>query len=149
LKAVNRLARQLERAGMVDLRQERLRKSDHLNPLADIPDLERVVGDAGFGIARIRYYTPLIGAFVENILMRVAERALARWARRRRARGGAAFAAGARRLAASRGRARAEGTRGSAPLGAEEEALRARARRPSSGWPGRGRSISHSRASPR
>lgn len=79
LKAVNALARQLERAGLVDLRQERLRKSDHLNPLADIPDLERVVGDAGFGIARIRYYTPLIGAFVENILMRMAERALARW----------------------------------------------------------------------
>ena len=32
---------------LIDLRQERLRKSDHLNPLADIPDLERVVGDAG------------------------------------------------------------------------------------------------------
>jgi len=77
LKAINALARQLERIGLVDLRQERLRKSDHLNPLADIPDLERVTGDAGFGIARIRYYTPLIGAFVENILMRVAERALA------------------------------------------------------------------------
>ena len=79
LRAVNALARQLERVGLVDLRQERLRKSDHLNPLADIPDLERVVGDAGFGIARIRYYTPLIGAFVENILMRMAERALGRW----------------------------------------------------------------------
>ena len=78
LKAVNALARQLERVGLVDLRQERLRKSDHLNPLADIPDLERVVGDAGFAIARIRYYTPLIGAFVENILMRMAERAIGR-----------------------------------------------------------------------
>ena len=32
----------------------------------------------GFRIARIRYYTPLIGAFVENILMRMAERAMAR-----------------------------------------------------------------------
>ena len=30
----------LERIGLIDLRQERLRKSDHLNPLADIPDLE-------------------------------------------------------------------------------------------------------------
>ena len=78
LKGVNRLARQLERLGLIDLRQERLRKSDHLNPLADIPDLERVVGDAGFAIARIRYYTPLIGAVVENILMRIAERSLAR-----------------------------------------------------------------------
>ena len=43
LRAVNRLARGLERIGLVDLGQERLRKSDHLNPLADIPDLERAV----------------------------------------------------------------------------------------------------------
>ena len=77
LKAINQLARLLERMGLVDLRQERLRKSDHLNPLEDIADLERFAGAAGFRIARIRYYTPLIGAFVENILMRVAERAAA------------------------------------------------------------------------
>ncbi len=85
LRTVNALARRLERIGLVDLRQERLRKSDHLNPLADIPDLERVVGHAGFGIARIRYYTPLIGAFVENILMRMAERAMGQWGARREA----------------------------------------------------------------
>jgi SAM-dependent methyltransferase len=109
LKAVNRLARQLERIGLVDLRQERLRKSDHLNPLADIPDLERVVGDAGFGIARIRYYTPLIGAFVENILMRVAERAMAR-----RAPAPSDVEGGVSHRSAA----------GSAPGGAEEEALR-------------------------
>ena len=122
LKAVNRLARQLERAGMVDLRQERLRKSDHLNPLADIPDLERVVGDAGFSIARIRYYTPLIGAFVENILMRMAERALARR--------GSAPARSA--PLAERSEAPSSTPKGveppaaeAAPLGAEEEALRA------------------------
>lgn len=78
LRAINRLAARLERIGLIDLRQERLRKSDHLNPLADIPDLERVAAAAGFRIARIRYYTPLIGAFVENILMRMAERALGR-----------------------------------------------------------------------
>jgi SAM-dependent methyltransferase len=83
LRAVNTLARGLERLGLVDLRQERLRKSDHLNPLSDIPDLERVVGAAGFRIARIRYYTPLVGAFVENVLMRMAERALGWWSARR------------------------------------------------------------------
>ncbi len=83
LRAINRIAAGLERLGLIDLRQERLRKSDHLNPLADIPDLERVVGTAGFRIARIRYYTPLIGGFIENILMRVAERALGRGLRRR------------------------------------------------------------------
>ena len=66
-------ARALERLGLIDMRQERLRKSDHLNPLADIPELERVASDGGFRIERIRYYTPIVGGFVENILMRVAE----------------------------------------------------------------------------
>jgi SAM-dependent methyltransferase len=82
LRGVNALARGLERLGLVDLRQERLRKSDHLNPLADIPDLEQAVGAAGFRIARIRYYTPLVGAFAENVLMRMAERALGWWSAR-------------------------------------------------------------------
>ena len=89
LKGVNALARGLEQVGLVDLRQERLRKSDHLNPLADIPDLERTVGRAGFRIARIRYYTPLIGAFIENIAMRMAERAMGAWASRASASSGA------------------------------------------------------------
>ncbi len=88
LKQVNRLARALERAGLVDLSRERLRKSDHLNPLADIPDLERAVDAAGFRIAHIRYYTPLVGAFVENILLRVTEQWLSRRAARRAATAG-------------------------------------------------------------
>lgn len=78
LRWINALARRLERAGLIDLRQEHLRKSDHLNPLRDIPELEQVARSAGFRIGRIRYYTPLVGGFVENILMRMAERALAR-----------------------------------------------------------------------
>jgi SAM-dependent methyltransferase len=82
LRLVNAAARGLERIGLVDLGQERLRKSDHLNPLVDIPDLERMVGQAGFRVDRIRYYTPLIGAVIENLLMRIAERALGRWASR-------------------------------------------------------------------
>ena len=77
-RGITRLAHGLERLGLIDLRQERLRKADHLNPLADVPDLEQMVASAGFRIARIRYYTPLVGAFVENILMRMAERALGR-----------------------------------------------------------------------
>ncbi len=77
LRWVNALARQLERMGLIDMRQERLRKSDHLNPLADIPELRQVAADTGFRIARIRYYTPLVGGFVENILLRLAEKRLA------------------------------------------------------------------------
>jgi len=86
LKQINRLARWLERRGFVDLARERLRKSDHLNPLADIPDLERAVAEAGFHIERIRYYTPLVGGFVENILVRAGEH----WLAKRAARGKAA-----------------------------------------------------------
>ncbi len=83
LRWINALARKLERIGWIDLRQEHLRKSDHLNPLRDIPDLAQVAEHAGFRIARIRFYTPIVGGFVENILMRVAERAMARRVTRR------------------------------------------------------------------
>jgi SAM-dependent methyltransferase len=78
VRAVNALSHGLARLGLIDLTQEHLRKSDHLNPLADIPDLERTVGAAGFRVARIRYYTPIVGAFVQNVLMRLAERAMGR-----------------------------------------------------------------------
>src|SRR6185503_2172165 len=43
---------------------------------------------AGFRIERIRYYTPIVGAFVENVIARGAEHAMAR--RVARARGRAA-----------------------------------------------------------
>jgi SAM-dependent methyltransferase len=78
LRWINALARRLEKLDLIDMRQERLRKSDHLNPLQDIPELEAVATGAGFRVARIRYYTPIIGGLVENIGMRMAERAMAR-----------------------------------------------------------------------
>jgi ubiquinone/menaquinone biosynthesis C-methylase UbiE/uncharacterized protein YbaR (Trm112 family) len=87
LKTINRFARVLERAGLIDMTQERLRKSDHLNPLRDVPHLEQVVTTAGFSIAKIRYYTPLVGGFVENIMMRVAERAMTKRAAKKLAPG--------------------------------------------------------------
>lgn len=83
LRGVNWLAQRLHRLGLISLGQEWLRKSDHVNPLADIDDLERAVAEAGFRIARIRYYTPLIGAFVENICVRLVEGAIARRAIRK------------------------------------------------------------------
>ena len=45
-----------------------------------------VARGAGFRIERIRYYTPIVGGFVENILMRMAERAMAKRAARARSR---------------------------------------------------------------
>jgi len=81
-RAVNSFARVCERIGLIDLRQERLRKSDHVNPLADHDDLERVAAETGFAIERITYYTPVVGAFIENVLVRIAERAMIRRAAR-------------------------------------------------------------------
>jgi SAM-dependent methyltransferase len=86
VRAANRLARGLERLGLLDLRLERLRKSDHVNPLADHDQLQRVAAECGFAIERITYYSPVAGAFVENILIRLGER----WLGRRRTTGGAA-----------------------------------------------------------
>ncbi len=78
VRAVNRLAALLDRAGALDLTQERLRKSDHLNPLADHEELEAFAARAGFSIERITFYTPIVGALVENVLVRMGERMLAR-----------------------------------------------------------------------
>jgi len=108
LRWINRLARGLERLGLIDMRQERLRKSDHLNPLADVPDLERVAHACGFRIARITFYTPIVGGFVENILMRVAERAMARRAARRLAHTGSSEAVDAQAIRAARTSAKAQ-----------------------------------------
>jgi SAM-dependent methyltransferase len=82
VRGVNRFAAWLERFGVLDLRQERLRKSDHVNPLVDHEDLSAVAQASGFRIERITYYTPIAGAFVENVLTRVAERLLAKRAAR-------------------------------------------------------------------
>ena len=77
VRLVNRFAHLCERVGLIDLRQERLRKSDHLNPLADHDDLRRVAAACGFEVERVTYYSPIIGAFMENVLARMAEKWLA------------------------------------------------------------------------
>ncbi len=87
VRLVNRLAHGLEHLGLLDLRTERLRKSDHLNPITDHDDLHRVAAACGFEVDRITYYTPIIGALVENILMRMAERFMTQRAGRRQSPG--------------------------------------------------------------
>jgi SAM-dependent methyltransferase len=118
LRWINKLARGLERLGLIDMRQERLRKSDHLNPLADVPDLERVVRACGFRIARITFYTPLVGGFAENILMRMAERAMAKRAARRMDPGGGASDTDARAIREARTAAKDQIARSPATYGA-------------------------------
>jgi SAM-dependent methyltransferase len=118
LRWINKLAHQLDRAGLIDLRQEHLRKSDHLNPLRDIPELEQVAREAGFRIGRIRYYTPIVGGFVENIMMRMAERAMARRAARRLGGSVTAAEADAQAIKAARTAAKAQIARSPATLAA-------------------------------
>ena len=58
LRWINALGTRLDRLGLIDTAQERLRKSDHINPLVDIDDLRRVGAQAGFRLARIRCLPP-------------------------------------------------------------------------------------------
>ena len=128
LRWINALARRLEHAGLIDMRQERLRKSDHLNPLADIPELRRVAAAAGFRVKRIRYYTPIVGGFAENILMRLAEKRLADRAKDAKGATGATAANGAPGALTDEEAlkiARAEGKRRVAESPATRAALRA------------------------
>jgi ubiquinone/menaquinone biosynthesis C-methylase UbiE len=82
LRMINASALLLERIGLVNLQQDRLRKSDHLNPLATPEDLHSTIERAGLRLVAIRYYTPLVGALIENILLRIAESAISRRVRR-------------------------------------------------------------------
>ncbi len=78
LAAISRLARAVERRGLSDLTIERLRPTDHLNPLHSREHLDRVAARSGFRVARFRYYTPILSRIAESILVPVVAHALAR-----------------------------------------------------------------------
>jgi SAM-dependent methyltransferase len=95
----SRLARAIERWGLADLTLERLRPTDHLNPLADYADLRETAAAAGFELSALRYYTPLLTRLIEGILVPVAAHALARVAARRAAGSGRGGGTGVGRAA--------------------------------------------------
>ncbi len=78
LSLIAKIAAAIERMGFADLTIEKLRKTDHLNPLMSRAHLDDVAADAGFRVARFRYYTPLLSSMAENILVPVAAHAMAR-----------------------------------------------------------------------
>jgi ubiquinone/menaquinone biosynthesis C-methylase UbiE len=82
LGLVARISLAIERAGLADLTIEKLRKTDHLNPLMSRAHLDEVAASAGFTVQRFRYYTPLLSSIAENILVPVAAHAIARRAAR-------------------------------------------------------------------
>jgi SAM-dependent methyltransferase len=78
LTFIGRTASVIERIGLSDLTIEKLRKTDHLNPLVSRRHLDEVAAGAGFRVARFRYYTPVLSSIAENILVPVAAHAMAR-----------------------------------------------------------------------
>jgi SAM-dependent methyltransferase len=78
LGAISRVARAVERRGLSDLTIERLRPTDHLNPLRSREHLDEVAARSGFQVARLRYYTPILSRIAESIVVPVAAQALAR-----------------------------------------------------------------------
>ena len=78
LEGIYGVARALERAGLADLTIDRLRPTDHLNPLRSRQHLDEVAARAGFRVARFCYYTPILSRVAESILVPVAAHAFAR-----------------------------------------------------------------------
>jgi SAM-dependent methyltransferase len=84
-RAVNRLARRLGRAGLIDHEREALRKSDHRNPIRSHEHFEALCAEAGLEVAARRYYNVVVKAVVEDLGLRLFEQA-----RRRRGKAPAA-----------------------------------------------------------
>ena len=79
-RAVNRLARRLGEAGLIDHEREALRKSDHRNAIRSHEHFERLCAEAGLRVAERRYYNVVLKAVIEDLMLRLYE-----GARRRRA----------------------------------------------------------------
>jgi SAM-dependent methyltransferase len=78
LAAIARVSRAIERAGFADLTVDRLRPTDHLNPLASRTHLDEVAAKARFRVERFRYYTPILSRIAESVCVPVAAHILAR-----------------------------------------------------------------------
>lgn len=79
-RAVNRLARRLGQAGLIDHEREAMRKSDHRNAIRSHEHFEEMCAAAGLQVAERRYYNVFFKAVIEDLLLRLVEQ----WRRRRR-----------------------------------------------------------------
>jgi SAM-dependent methyltransferase len=94
-RGVNRLARRLGRAGLIDHEREALRKSDHKNAIRSHEHFEGLCAQAGLRVAERRYYNVVLKAVIEDLALRLYE-----GARRRRGGGGNAGGEGGHASAA-------------------------------------------------
>ena len=74
-RAVNRLARRLGQAGLIDHEKEALRKSDHRNAIRSHEHFESLCAEAGLEVAARRYYNVVVKAVVEDLGLRLFEQA--------------------------------------------------------------------------
>ena len=72
-RAVNRLARRLGRAGLIDHEREAMRKSDHRNPLRSHEHFDALCTSAQLTVTERRYYNVVAKAVVEDLGLRLFE----------------------------------------------------------------------------
>jgi SAM-dependent methyltransferase len=77
-RAVNRLARRLGDAGLIDHEKEALRKSDHVNAIQSHEHFDALASRAGFRVTERRYYNVFFKAVIEDLLLRLYEQYQAR-----------------------------------------------------------------------
>jgi hypothetical protein len=77
-RGVNRLARRLGQAGLIDHEREAMRKSDHRNAIRSHEHFEELCASAGLTVAERRYYNVVFKAVVEDLGLRLYEQ----WRRR-------------------------------------------------------------------
>jgi SAM-dependent methyltransferase len=77
-RAVNRLARRLGQAGLIDHEREAMRKSDHRNAIRSHEHFDELCLGAGLRVAERRYYNVVFKAVIEDLGLRLFEQ----WKRR-------------------------------------------------------------------
>lgn len=72
---VNRLAKRLGRAGLIDHEREAMRKSDHRNAIRSHEHFDALCAAAGLAVVERRYYNVVVKAVVEDLFLRLYEQA--------------------------------------------------------------------------
>ena len=75
---VNRVARRLGQAGLIDHEREAMRKSDHRNPIRSHEHFDELCASAGLRVVERRYYNVVAKAVVEDLGLRLFEQLRAR-----------------------------------------------------------------------
>ena len=72
-RAVNRLAKRLGRAGLVDADKEAMRKSDHINAIRSHEHFDDIAKSVGLRVTDRRYYNVVAKAVVEDLVLKMIE----------------------------------------------------------------------------